>query len=92
MQQILNKQEQTAAARERLSIHVPVATNTHATEERWSLQRCYKQATRLELSQCSVLVSVGVKLPLVSCKEGRQLGGNRHSEGILARKHRNSQC
>jgi hypothetical protein len=28
-QQILNKQEQTAAARERLGKHVPAATDTH---------------------------------------------------------------
>jgi hypothetical protein len=32
-QQILNKHEQTAAARERLGEHVPVAKGTHAAEE-----------------------------------------------------------
>jgi hypothetical protein len=33
-QEILNKQEYTAAARERLGKHVPAATDTHAAEER----------------------------------------------------------
>jgi hypothetical protein len=33
-QQILNKQEQTAVAKERLGKYVPAATDTHATEER----------------------------------------------------------
>jgi hypothetical protein len=37
-QQILNKLEQKAAAREQLGKHIPVAMDTHATEERCFLR------------------------------------------------------
>jgi hypothetical protein len=37
-QQILNKQEQKAATRERLGKHYPAATDTHAIEERCFLR------------------------------------------------------
>jgi hypothetical protein len=49
MWQILNKQEYTYAARERLGKHVPAATDTNATEElisAFSVLRCHKQGTR----------------------------------------------
>jgi hypothetical protein len=55
MQQILNEREQTAAAREWLSKHVPATTDTHATEERCFLhgpcRDIISKGARLELGQ-----------------------------------------
>jgi hypothetical protein len=55
-----------AVSGQRLGKHVPTATDTKATREKlfsmWSVSRCYKQGTRLELS--SVRESVKRRLEL----------------------------